>query len=78
MSVPRRRLFWSVLLSGGAAAAQAQPTAPDSLRHVAAAVGLKLSDDRLRVIKPILDQRQTQLQALRDFAIDDSVSPRHG
>ncbi len=60
MTKPSRRLFWSVLLSSASAGAQV----------------IKLSDERMRVLRPILERREAQLQALRDFSIDDSISPR--
>ena len=71
MTVNRRQLFWSALLYGPAAAAQ-------NPAEAAAANGLTLSEERLRLIKPIVDRRRAQLQALRDFPIDDSTLPRHG
>jgi hypothetical protein len=37
-----------------------------------------LSDDRLRVIAPVLKNRLARLQALRDFEVDDSVAPTQG
>jgi hypothetical protein len=50
----------------------------DALRQVAAVHGTNLSDDRLRVVKPVLEQRHPHLQALRDFAVDDTVAPTQG
>ena len=32
----------------------------------------------LRVVKPVLDNRRSQLRALRDFEVDDSVAPTQG
>lgn len=81
MNVSRRRLLQSLALAGGsgAAAAAAEPALTlDTLRDVSAVHGANLSDDRLRVVKPVLENRLPQLQALRDFAIDDSVAPTQG
>jgi hypothetical protein len=78
MTISRRRLFCSGLLSGVAAGAQETDASLDPARHVAAAHGIRLSEGRLRILKPVLDQRNARLRALRDFAVDDSVSPRHG
>jgi hypothetical protein len=50
----------------------------DALRNVFEAHGIHLSDDQLRVVKPVLEQRVSQLQALREFAIDDTVAPTQG
>jgi hypothetical protein len=65
MAFSRRRLWGSLLL---APAAQAQETA----------CGVPLSDERLRVLKPVLDNRKSQLDALRRFVIDDAVEPTPG
>lgn len=81
MTVSRRRLLQSLALTGGCstAAEGAEPAiALDVLRNVSAAHGTNLSDDRLRVVKPVLERRLPQLQALRDFEIDDTVAPTHG
>ena len=77
MTFSRRRIWGTLLL---APAAQAQDTARelDAIRAVAAAHGVPLSDERLRVLKPILDNRKSQLDALRRFAIDDAVEPTQG
>ncbi len=81
MSVSRRRLFQSLALASGcgAAAEAAESTgALDALRNVSAAHGINLSDDRLRVLKPVLEQRAARLRALRDFELDDAVEPSRG
>jgi len=82
MSVSRRRLFQSLALASGcgtaAEAAAESDVALDALRNVSAAHGMNLSDDRLRVLKPVLEQRVARLRALRDFEIDDAVEPSQG
>ena len=81
MTVSRRRLFQSLALSGGysAAAGGAEPAITlDVLRSVSAAHGTHLSDERLRVLKPVLENRLPQLRALRDFEVDDTVAPTQG
>ena len=81
MTVSRRRLFQSLTLIGGCgtAAEGAEPAiALDVLRNVSVAHGTNLSDDRLRVVKPVLEHRLPQLRALRDFEIDDTVAPTQG
>ena len=81
MTVSRRRLFQSVALAGGcgAAAEGAEPTITlDVLRNVSAAHGTNLSDDRLQVVKPVLENRLPQLRSLRDFEVDDTVAPTQG
>jgi hypothetical protein len=81
MTVSRRRLFQSLALTGGcstvAEGAESAITL-DVLRNVSAAHGTNLSDDRLQVVKPVLEHRLPQLQALRDFEIDDTVAPTQG
>ena len=81
MTVSRRRLLQSLALTGvgNSAAAGAEPAlALEVLRNVSAAHGTNLSDDRLRVVKPVLERRLPQLQAFRDFEIDDTVTPTQG
>jgi hypothetical protein len=68
MTASRRRLLQSLPLS--LVAAQAQEPAPHPIPHV-----ITLSDERLRILKPVLERRQAQLKALRDFDIDDSIAP---
>jgi len=81
MPVSRRRLLQSLALAAGAGPAVegAEPgIALDVLRDVSVAHGTNLSDDRLRVVKPVLERFLPQLRALRDFEIDDSVAPTQG
>jgi hypothetical protein len=81
MTVSRRRLLGSLALTVGCSATVegAEPTLSlDALRNVSAANGTNLNGDRLRVIKPVLEQRLPQLRALRDFAVDDAVAPTQG
>jgi hypothetical protein len=81
MTVSRRRLFQSVALAAGNSvavqAAESEITL-EALRNVSVAHGTNLSDDRLRVVKPVLENRLAQVRALREFEIDDSVAPTHG
>jgi len=62
----------------GTADAAETETSLDALRHVSAAHGVNLTDERLRVVKPVILQRLPQLLALRNFEIDDAVSPTPG
>ena len=79
MTVSRRRLFQSLALAGVSGADAAEDSIPlDVIRDVSAAHGANLSDDRLRVLKPVLESRRAQLQALRDFPLDDAVAPTQG
>ena len=81
MTVSRRRLLQALALTGGYST---KAVGADSaitlvvLRTVCAAHGANLSDDRLRVIKPVLENRLPQVRALRDFEFDDSVAPTQG
>lgn len=80
----RRRVMQSLALAGGAAieaSAQQQPAAAaapsmDALRAVAEAHGLRLTDERLRILQPVLARRTAQLRPLREFEIDDRVEPK--
>lgn len=81
MTVSRRRLLQSLALTAGSstAAEGAEPAiALEALRNVSAAHGANLSDDRLRIVQPVLERRAAQLQALRDFEVDDTVEPTQG
>jgi len=80
-AVSRRRLFRSLALTGacGTVAEGAEADIGlDVLRSVSAAHGANFSDDRLRVVKPVLEHRLPQLRALRNFEFDDSVAPTQG
>lgn len=65
MTVKRRHLLGAVAFA--AATAEAQPEA-----------AVELSEDRRRILEPILEQRRAQLQTLRAFPVDDAVEPSHG
>ncbi len=81
MPVSRRRLMQSLVLTGAGSSGMeaADPAIElDALRIVSAAHGTRLSDDRLRVVKPVLEQRLPQLRTFRDLEIDDAVAPAHG
>jgi len=66
----RRFLGWAVLTAGAAKA--------DDLRTVALAHGFSFGEERTRVLAPVLAQRGKQVQALRDFVIDDRIGPTAG
>jgi len=82
MTTNRRRIFQTLTIgaacSGLSASGQEPEPGVDALRSVATAHGVQLSDERLRVLRPVLNRRQPQSQALRDFAIDDHVAPTQG
>ncbi len=80
MSVNRRRLLQSLALSAASPAVEAAEPAItlEALRNVSAAHGTNLSDDRLRVVRPVLERRLPDLRALRDLEIDDAVAPTQG
>jgi hypothetical protein len=40
--------------------------------------GANLSDERLEVLRPVLERRLAQLETLRSFEVDDSVGLDHG
>lgn len=81
MTLSRRRLFQSLALIGGSStvAEGAKPAITlEVLRDVSSAHGTNLSDDRLRVVQPVLEHRLPQLQAFRDFEVDDAIAPTQG
>lgn len=66
MSVNRRRLLQAAALSGLPISAQESPLGP------------ALSEERRRLLAPILARRKAQWQSLRDFVIDDQIAPTQG
>jgi hypothetical protein len=81
MTVSRRRLFHCLALTAGysTAAEGAEPAITlDVLRDVSEFHGTNLSDDRLRVAKPVLEDRLPQLRAFRDFEVEATVAPTQG
>jgi hypothetical protein len=81
MTVSRRRLFQYLAITGGcgASAEGAEPALTlDVLRDVSALHGTNFGDDRLRVVKPVLEHLQVEWRALRDFEIAATVAPTQG
>ena len=81
MAVSRRRLVQSLALTGACsrlAEGAEPPVTVEALRNVSAVHGSNLSEDRLRVVAPVLQNRLARLQVLRDFEVDDSVAPTQG
>jgi hypothetical protein len=81
MAFSRRRLFQSLILTRGwgtASEAVEPAIGLDMLRHVTVAHGTNLSDDRLLLIKAVVEQRLSDLRAIRDFEFDDSLAPTPG
>jgi hypothetical protein len=80
-AISRRRLFKTVALTTafGAPAKGADPTLSlEVLRDVSTMNETNLNDDRLRILQPVLEQRQRQLQGLRAFQPADTVAPTAG
>ena len=81
MAVSRRRLVQSLALTGVCnrlVEGAEPPITVEVLRNVTAAHGTNLSDDRLRIVAPVLKSRLGRLQALRDFEVGDAVAPTRG
>jgi hypothetical protein len=80
MRVSRRRLLEVLALTGTGSAvkgAEAEVTV-ENLRGMSAVQGTQLSEERLRILKPVVERRIRQLQPLRDFAFDDAIEPAQG
>lgn len=81
MALSRRQLVQSLALTGACnrlvEGAEPQITV-EVLRNVSVVHGCNLSDDRLRVVAPVIKNRLARLQVLRDFEINDSVAPTPG
>jgi hypothetical protein len=81
MAVSRRQLVQSLALTGACnrlVEGAEPPITVEVLRNVSVAHGCNLSDDRLRVVAPVIKNRLARLQVLRDFEINDSVAPTQG
>ena len=81
MTISRRRMINLAALTVGAgtpAAGADSGISLSALRNASAVNGLHLSDDRLGLLKPVLEQRMPGLQRLRAFQLDDSVAPTQG
>jgi hypothetical protein len=81
MAVSRRRLFKGVALTAafGLPAKGADPALTlEVLRDVSTMNGTDLNDDRLRILKPVLEQRQPQFQRLRAYQPADTIAPTAG
>ncbi len=73
-----RRLLLQALATAGASAPGAAQTPEMSLaelRETARLHGVRLTEMRLAVLRPVIAQRQAQLRRLREMAIPDSVEP---
>jgi hypothetical protein len=80
MGVSRRRLLEVLALTGTGSAvkgAEAEVSV-ENLRGMSAVQGTMLSDERLQVLKPVVERRIRQLRPLRDFSFDDAVEPTQG
>jgi hypothetical protein len=76
VAIPRRRLLQALSFAGGIGAtadAQDSDLSVEALRSVSMSHGRNLNDERLRVLKPVLERRRAQLRALRSFEVDDAV-----
>jgi hypothetical protein len=81
MKIARRRLLHALAVGGvvdTAGSAEAPKPTLDTLRAVAMVHGANLSDERLEVLRPVLERRLAQLETLRSFEVDDSVGLDHG
>jgi len=81
MAINRRRLIQSLALTGACnrlVEGAEPPITAEVLRNVSAAHGSNLSDHRLRLLAPVLQNRLARLQVLRDFEVDDDVAPTQG
>ena len=81
MTVTRRRLFGALAVTfgyGQAGRAADPEISLEALRNVSTFDGIKLRDERLRVITKVLRERLSRLETFRNFEIDDAVAPTPG
>jgi hypothetical protein len=81
MTLNRRRLFQYAVLTGGysTAANGAEPAiTPAILRDVSTLHGANLTDDRLRVLRPVLEHVLSGWRALRAFEVPATTAPTQG
>ena len=81
MKIARRRLLQAVALAGvpdTTLDAQDAAVTVEALRGASLLNGKRVPDNRLEVVKPLIERRQDQLEALRKFEVDDLVGPTQG
>jgi hypothetical protein len=81
MTVNRRRLFQYAVLTGVCSAAADGAESAITLailRDVSTLHGANLTDDRLRVVKPVLDQVLPRWRELRAFEFPATTAPTPG
>ncbi len=81
MTLNRRRLFQYAALTGGysTAAKGAEPAITLAiLRDVSTLHGANLTDDRLRVLRPVLGQVLSRWRELRAFEVPPTTAPTQG
>lgn len=81
MTLNRRRLFKYAVLAGGytSTADGAEPAITLTvLRDVSMLHGADLTDDRLRVLRPVLEQTLSRWQELRAFEVSATTGPTPG
>lgn len=78
----RRRMLQALSLAAahGAAGCGEKPAAesglsPEALRGIACAHGVALTDERLEVIRPVVEEQLARLEAVRAFDLDEGVEP---
>ncbi len=74
-----RRHAFQALALGGLAAPNARPDegklTTGDIRATAALAGLDLTEERARILLPVLENRRRQLRELRAIRIGDDVRP---
>jgi hypothetical protein len=81
MTLNRRRLFRYAALTGGysVAADAAEPAITVAiLRDVATFHGANLTEERLKVVRPVLEHVLSSWQALRAFEVPATTAPTPG
>jgi len=79
--VNRRRLIQSLACGAAIGSGAGQVTSVlslEALRNLAEAHGLRLGDERLRVLQPVLERRLPLLRTLREMEVDDRIAPTQG
>jgi hypothetical protein len=81
MTLNRRRLFQYAVLTGGCSTAAdgAKPAITLAiLRDVSTLHGANLTDDRLRVVRPVLEHVLSSWRELRAFEVPAATAPTSG
>ncbi len=81
MSIRRRRVLQGLALASAfqrAMHSEGPEISHEVLKDVSRFHGMALSDTRLNIIRPALERRLSEIQALRDLELDETIGLTQG